>query len=178
MAETTREEEILNEIRENFPGDIVESRIQRERRIWVEVKKEKAVELMTYMKEKMGFGHLSTISGRDFGDSLGAFYHLSNPSIVASVLARTETLNPALDTVVNIFPVSENFERELECMFGIRINGLFPGRRYPLPEDWPDGQYPLRKSWNQEEFSKTEEGACYWSKYLRDKPKGGEEEKI
>ena len=30
----------------------------------------------------------------------------------------------------------------------MQVQGLPPGNRYPLPDDWPQGQYPLRKDWN------------------------------
>ena len=32
-------------------------------------------------------------------------------------------------------------------LLGIKVNGLAEGQRYPLPEDWPKGDYPLRKDW-------------------------------
>jgi Ni,Fe-hydrogenase III component G len=34
-------------------------------------------------------------------------------------------------------------------MLGVNVEGLPEGKRYPLPDDWPDGQYPLRKDWNK-----------------------------
>ena len=45
-------------------------------------------------------------------------------------------------------------------MFGVKVEGLPAGRHYPLPEDWPQGEYPLRKDWkpkNTEETNKVEE---------------------
>ena len=39
-------------------------------------------------------------------------------------------------------------------MLGIKVEGLVPGRRYPLPDDWPKGQYPLRKDWDQSVLDK------------------------
>jgi Ni,Fe-hydrogenase III component G len=27
------------------------------------------------------------------------------------------------------------------------VTGLPEGSRYPLPDNWPEGQYPLRKDW-------------------------------
>jgi len=33
---------------------------------------------------------------------------------------------------------------------GVRIQGVADGNRYPLPDGWPEGQYPLRKDWTQE----------------------------
>ena len=35
-------------------------------------------------------------------------------------------------------------------MFGIKVEGLPEGERYPLPDGWPEGQYPLRKDWNKD----------------------------
>jgi membrane-bound hydrogenase subunit beta len=32
-------------------------------------------------------------------------------------------------------------------LLGIQVEGIPPGRHYPLPEGWPEGQYPLRKDW-------------------------------
>ena len=46
-----------------------------------------------------------------------------------------------------MFPGAEPYERELADMFGIKIDGLKPGRRYPLPDDFPADQHPLRKDW-------------------------------
>jgi Ni,Fe-hydrogenase III component G len=33
-------------------------------------------------------------------------------------------------------------------LLGIKVEGLPEGRRYPLPDNWPQGQYPLRKDWD------------------------------
>jgi len=49
--------------------------------------------------------------------------------------------------VLAIFPGAVSYEKELEDMFGIKVEGLPPGRRYPLPDDFPTDQYPLRKDW-------------------------------
>jgi Ni,Fe-hydrogenase III component G len=56
--------------------------------------------------------------------------------------------NPVLQTVMGYFPPAETYERELIDLLGMKVEGLPPGSRYPLPEGWPEGQYPLRKDWN------------------------------
>jgi Ni,Fe-hydrogenase III component G len=35
-------------------------------------------------------------------------------------------------------------------LLGAQVEGLPAGRRYPLPEDWPQGEYPLRKDWKMD----------------------------
>ena len=37
---------------------------------------------------------------------------------------------------------------------GINVSGLPDGPSYPLPDCWPEGQYPLRKEWNPAYFNK------------------------
>ena len=53
-------------------------------------------------------------------------------------------------TVISYFPDAEIYEREVVDLFGVTIEGLPPGNSYPLPDDWPKGQYPLRKDWKPE----------------------------
>jgi Ni,Fe-hydrogenase III component G len=54
---------------------------------------------------------------------------------------------PVIDTVTDRFPGAANYERELDDLLGFEVVGLPPGKRYPLPDDWPKDQKPLRKDW-------------------------------
>ena len=54
---------------------------------------------------------------------------------------------PVLQTVTGYFPAAELYEREMVDLLGMQVQGLPPGTRYPLPDGWPAGQYPLRKDW-------------------------------
>jgi Ni,Fe-hydrogenase III component G len=47
-----------------------------------------------------------------------------------------------------VIPGAESFERELHEMFGIEITGLHTPDRLYLPDDWPDGVYPMRKDFD------------------------------
>ena len=169
-----QEEKIKSELEKKFSLDILGFEIQRERRIWLEVKKEKAVEIMAYMKNKLDFNHISAISGMDMGDNLGAIYHLVQTGIVANIVVETPLSNPRLDTITEVFMGAEYYERELEDMYGIKINGLPNGRRYPLPEDFPKDQYPLRKNWDQKKF----EASAKARSYEEAEKNSGDEEKI
>ncbi len=53
-------------------------------------------------------------------------------------------------TITDIFPSAVMYEREIADLFGIKVEGIPPGNRYPLPDNWPDGNYPLRKDWKPE----------------------------
>ena len=56
--------------------------------------------------------------------------------------------NASLPSLSEIVASAEVFERELREMFGIEIIGLHEIDHLYLPDDWPDGVYPLRKDFN------------------------------
>jgi Ni,Fe-hydrogenase III component G len=51
--------------------------------------------------------------------------------------------------VTDRFPSAHIYERELIDLLGAKVEGLPPGNRYPLTDDWPKDQYPLRKDWKE-----------------------------
>lgn len=154
MSELLKEEEFKKELENKFPDQLIEISIPRKNRIWVCVKQQKALDLMAFLKEKR-YHHLSTITGFDEGENLGAIYHITNYHTIVNVKVRTPKINPLLKSVREIYPVCESFERELEDLFGIKVEGLPKGRNYPLPEDFPKGVHPLRKEVKLDELVKT-----------------------
>ena len=146
MSDLEKEEKIKAQLEAKFGGDISEMTIQRRNRVWFEIKTERLPELAEFMHAG-GYDHLATITGFDGGETLGANYHLTDTHDMVTVRARSPRANPHLPTVTGVFPGAVPYERELEDLFGIKIDGLAPGRRYPLPDDFPAGQHPLRKDW-------------------------------
>jgi Ni,Fe-hydrogenase III component G len=50
-----------------------------------------------------------------------------------------------IPTVCNLIPSAIFFERELIEMFGITVEGTPNTDHLFLPDEWPEGVYPLRK---------------------------------
>lgn len=120
----------------------------RERRVAAEIPVAKLTEAIEALKEN-GLNKISAITGLDLGDGFEVIYHLCNDE---GVLLSLKTLlareNPCVPSVTDLFPGVFLYERELIDLLGIKVEGTPHGRRYPLPEDWPEGEYPLRKDWN------------------------------
>ncbi|HOJ26461.1 MAG TPA: NADH-quinone oxidoreductase subunit C, partial [Candidatus Saccharicenans sp.] len=57
---------------------------------------------------------------------------------------------PVLPSICEIIPGAILYERELQDMFGITVQNIPDGRPLLLPDDWPAGNYPLRKDWQYE----------------------------
>jgi Ni,Fe-hydrogenase III component G len=139
----------------NYLGDKIN--IKRVRRIFADVPAGNFDEVFNYAIDKLGFVILLTITGLDEGSNLGFIYHLARENgIILSLHITAPKDKPVLKTISGRFPAADAYERELIDLLGAQVEGLPPGNRYPLPDDWPANQYPLRKDWSPEDHLKKE----------------------
>jgi NADH:ubiquinone oxidoreductase subunit C len=122
--------------------------IKRTRRMFLDVRQERLFEVLDYLINEMQFTHLCTITGMDELESFGVIYHLSREGqIILSLRIHISHDRPKIKTVTGLFLEADAYERELDDLLGIEVEGLAPGHRYPLPDNWPKGDHPLRKDW-------------------------------
>jgi len=152
----SNEQAIQKELQEKFPYFSEKINITRDRRIWAEVESANFFEAFDYIVKKMDFPILCLIIGLDSGDNLEFIYNLARrDGTMLNLKTFVPKSNPVHKTVtVDYFPGAELYERELVDMFGAKIDGLPEGNRYPLPDGWPEGQYPLRKDWTPDMLDK------------------------
>jgi len=96
-------------------------------------------------------GWLSAITGIDPGVEAGTLevlYHFTAGAAIITLRVRVPRDHPAVPTVSEVIPSAEVFERELHEMFGVEVIGLRNPDRLYLPDDWPDGVYPMRKDFD------------------------------
>jgi Ni,Fe-hydrogenase III component G len=98
-------------------------------------------------------GYLAAITGLDLGADAGqleVLYHFCTGPVTITLRARLprEDGKAAVPTLSSIIPSAEPFERELSEMLGISVVGLPNPDRLYLPDDWPEGDYPLRKDFD------------------------------
>ncbi|MCM2267308.1 MAG: NADH-quinone oxidoreductase subunit C [Elusimicrobiales bacterium] len=151
MSEFAREEKVKADIEAKFAGAVTNASVQRKNRVWLELEPSRLPELLAWLKAA-GFDHLATVTGFDEGENLGAHYHMTDTKMLVNVKVKTPRTNPVLPSVLKVFPGALSYELELQDMLGIKVEGLPPGRRYPLDDDFPTDQYPLRKDWKVEEY--------------------------
>jgi len=153
----SEEEKIQQELLRNFAFLENKIRIQRQRRIFFDLPQEKFFEVFDYALKQMRFSVLSAITGLDEGATFGFIYHVANAAgIVLNIKINVPRENLVLKTITDYFSSAEIYERELVDLLGVRVEGLREGKRYPLPDDWPAGQYPLRKDWKVEMLKQKE----------------------
>lgn len=108
-----------------------------------------------------GWGYLSTITGLDhptpaapesqpeqtsIEGELELLYHFCSGPVVATLRVRMPYSSAVVPSICHLIPSATLYERELIEMFGIDITGTPDTEHFILPENWPAGVYPLRKS--------------------------------
>lgn len=148
------EETIKAALLQKFPQLEGKCEIIRQRRITLEVDRSRLIELLNFSFRELKFNILCTITGLDVGDDLQFIYHIANKEgIVMNVKTNAPKTDPVISTVLGIYNGATFYERELEDLLGAKVEGLPEGRHYPLPDNWPKGQYPLRKDWKPENIN-------------------------
>jgi len=144
-----KENTILRLVKEKFPAaDIGNARIAK-RKIYLSIESDIFLQALRFASQELGFFRLCTITGIDNLDSFEFLYHIANTDgiLLTLKLKTPRSDGTVIKSVLPIYNGATFYERELEGLLGIKVEGLPEGRQYPLPDNWPQGQYPLRKDW-------------------------------
>ena len=139
---------VLSRLAEQFPGLDAEKAKVTPCRIFVDIPDGIFMDVLRFAVGELGFSHLCTITGLDTGTDFEFLYHIANTGgVLLNLKCKASKENPVIPSVLPVYPGATFYERELEGLLGIKVSGLPEGRQYPLPDNWPQGQYPLRKDW-------------------------------
>jgi NADH:ubiquinone oxidoreductase subunit C len=147
-ANFEREQGLLGRLAERFGLDAGQA-VVKTRRITLSVPEEIFMDALKFLRQELNFDHMITITGLDNGENFEFLYHVSEPGgVLATLKFKTGREDPVvIHSVLPVYPGATFYERELESLLGVKVEGLPEGRQYPLPDNWPKGQYPMRKDW-------------------------------
>ena len=145
----------LRVIQENFPNDIVSTRLFRGEKTVV-VKKPNIVAIckLLYQSPETNYNYLSDMTAVDrlkfMKDDEPRFEIVYNIYSMGTFLrfrlkAQVSEDDQTIDTVESVWPNANWGEREIFDMFGITLNNHSDLRRILLADDWIG--YPLRKDY-------------------------------
>jgi len=124
------------------------------RRIFVKVGPQDLVEAVKVLRDELGFAYLATVTGLDSGENFEIIYHFANEYTQLNVRTFIPKSGPHVPSICSVIPGAVMYEQELQDMFGLIVDNIPDPRRLILPDDWPDGNFPLRKDWK---FQRPEE---------------------
>jgi len=103
-------------------------------------------QVVDMLTQKHEFHHLSAITAQileNDPDYVELLYHFWK-GFGFTFLLRLEKENPVIDSIIDIIPGSDFYEREVAEMYGVKFNlrdGILP---LLLPDDWVDGPPMLK----------------------------------
>lgn len=104
------------------------------------------------------WGYLITITGLDIPPvydhdkneiqpgQLEALYHFANDAVIITIRVKVPYSKPQIDSICDIIPSATIYEREVIELFGFDLLNTPNTEKLILPDSWPEGVYPLRKS--------------------------------
>ncbi len=152
--ELHKEKQLLETLQGVF--QLKSGEIKRRHRIEVEVEKKDVVPLLLFVKEKLGYKHLSHISCVDWIEE-GRFELIYMPwSHQEQILIMVKVSIPRdaaeMENIDMIWRQANTYQRELREMFGIEFPG-FVGDYDFILEDWEDIP-PMRRDFDTEAYVK------------------------
>lgn len=142
--------EIVEQLKTLLGEKILEVTNPAPRRIFFRVGRADLLEAVRVLNESLGLTFLSTISGLDLGESFEILYHFAKPNAQVNLRTLVPKSDPHVESICPVIPGAILYERELQDMFGLIVDHIPDPRPLITPDDWPAGNYPLRKDWKFE----------------------------
>jgi NADH-quinone oxidoreductase subunit C len=144
------ENEVLSQLKAAFGSKLTVARAVRPRLVEIAFDRGDLITVCTYLKNTLGFEHLSCITTVDWKDRFEVIYHVENYSNGCTVqaTARIPYDDPKIASVTEFWNAANYHEREGYDLMGITFQGHPKLERILLPQDFKF--HPLRKDFAQE----------------------------
>jgi NADH:ubiquinone oxidoreductase subunit C len=90
--------------------------------------------------------HEALSASSEHEGSIEILYHFCHKAAIVTLRTAVRYSFPVIHSVCEILPAATLYERELIEMFGVKVVGTPSKEKLLLPDDWPDGVFPMRKS--------------------------------
>jgi NADH-quinone oxidoreductase subunit C len=139
---------LAQKIRECFGDRVLKTGKTSAKRLYIDIYPKDIVDMTRFLFKELGLRFNIATAVDDF-DGFEILYHFAyDPSgVIVSVRAiLNDKENPRIDTITTVTRSAWWIEREIHELFGVEFDGNQDLRPLLLPDDWPKGVYPLRKT--------------------------------
>jgi len=144
------EKEVLSQLSAAFGPKLKTAKVVRERLVEIVIDRSDLVPVCTFLKNSLGFEHLSCVTAVDWKDHFESIYHIENyaTGCMVQVNAQIPYDDPKIATLTGLWHAADFLEREMWDLMGVEYTGHPNLTRILLPEDFRF--HPLRKDFAQE----------------------------
>lgn len=143
-------QEVLQELRDRFTNQIIRVFEKASNRVYIDIRPAAIVRIAEYIFNERG-ARFNIASGVDGRTHMEILYHFTMEDIdlVLSFRVTLPKTKLEIDSLTPVFTAAHWIEREIHELLGINFIGHPQLKRLLLPEDWPEGVYPLRKDYQE-----------------------------
>ncbi|MFH1208388.1 MAG: NADH-quinone oxidoreductase subunit C [Candidatus Omnitrophota bacterium] len=143
-------EEVLKDLKEKFQGDILDIFEKSPKRVYIGIQPAALVKITTHIFKGLK-ARFNIATGTDMRHSMEILYHftLEDINLVVSLRATLTKPHLEIDSLTSVFKGADWIEREIHELLGIRFKGHPNLKRLLLPDEWPEGVYPLRQDYEE-----------------------------
>ncbi|WEU40234.1 MAG: NADH-quinone oxidoreductase subunit C [Candidatus Odinarchaeum yellowstonii] len=127
---------IIDSLKKVIGGENISAAKFKNNDLELEINKNKIREAASFFKQR-GYTHLITIVPVEEPGYIQLLYYLEKYGSLAVLKIKIPCDDLNADSLTDIFPAAENFEREARDFFGLNFKGL-TSSRIILPDNWPD----------------------------------------
>ena len=118
-----------------------------DQRIYIDITPQSVQEASRLMLDEFA-ARLQIATGMDSSDGYEVLYHwaLDKEGFVITFRVLLDHASPELESIALMCPAAEWIEREMWELLGIQFKGHPDLRHLLLADDWPEGNYPMRRN--------------------------------
>lgn len=118
-----------------------------DQRIYIDIVPQSVQEASRLMLDEFA-ARLQIATGVDSSEGYEVLYHwaLDKEGFVITFRVLLDHASPELDSIALMCPAAEWIEREMWELLGIQFKGHPDLRHLLLADDWPEGNYPMRRN--------------------------------
>ncbi|MCF7907742.1 MAG: NADH-quinone oxidoreductase subunit C [Candidatus Omnitrophica bacterium] len=142
--------EVIKDLKKRFDEDILDIFDKTLTRVYIEIKPQAIVKVATYVFKNLG-ARFNIASGVDTFKHIEILYHFTfeDINLVVSFRVKLDKSKLEIDSLAPIFEGANWIEREIAEMLGVNFRGHPELKRLLLPDEWPQGVYPLRRDYQE-----------------------------
>lgn len=139
--------DIITSIRSRLGDAILAVKRKSDRRIYFDIIPDTLEDASRLMLDEFG-ARLQIATGIDTSKGFEVMYHwaLDADGIVITLRVLVDHASPELSSIAPMYPAAEWIEREIWELLGIQFKGHPDLRHLLLADDWPEGNYPMRRN--------------------------------